>query len=368
MAKQVTLKQVAAHAGVSYQTVSKVLNHQIQISKEAEDRIWEAVHTLGYRPNQLARSLRSRSSRLIGYSWEPSPPDQANTILDQFLASMTRAAEDAGYHLLAFTHHYGEKWVESYRELIDTSRVDAFVLSSIEFQDPRILFLKNQNFPFVAFGRSNPDWDIPFVDIDGALGIQLAVEHLVERRHQRIAVLAWPEGSRVGQNRMEGYLRSMRTAGINVLPEWVARGEGRFAFGYEATGEFLNWPAADRPTGIIAFNDAMAVGAMNAIQERGLEVGVDIAVTGFDDAPMAQYLHPPLTSVRQPVWEVGQRLMRMLLASLNGNAPEERQVLLPPQLIVRESSGSQFQWPGRESSPDQEGGWGDSLTRSRGNP
>jgi DNA-binding LacI/PurR family transcriptional regulator len=339
MAKQVTLKQVAAHAGVSYQTVSKVLNHQIHISKETEERIWEAVDTLGYRPNQLARSLRSRRSRLIGYSWEPSPPDQANTILDQFLASMTRAAEDAGYHLLAFTHHYGDKWLASYRELIDTNRVDAFVLSSVEFEDPRILFLKDQNFPFVAFGRSNPNWDIPYVDVDGAFGIQLAVEHLVQRHHERIAVLAWPEDSRVGQNRMEGYLRSMQTAGIEVAAQWIARGQGRFAFGYAAASDFLDWPASDRPTAIVAFNDAMAIGAMHAIQDRGLDVGVDIAVTGFDDAPMAQYLHPPLTSVRQPVWEVGQRLTKLLLDSLDGREPAERHVLLPPQLVVRESSG-----------------------------
>ena len=338
MAKQVTLKQVAAQAGVSYQTVSKVLNHQIQISKETENRIWDAVHTLGYRPNQLARSLRSRRSRLIGYSWEPSPPDQANTILDQFLGSMTQAAEDAGYHLLAFTHHYGEQWVESYRELIDTNRVDAFVLSSVEFDDPRILFLKEQNFPFVAFGRSNPDWDILYVDVDGALGVRMAVEHLVGLQHERIAVLAWTEGSRVGHNRLEGYLEAMRAAGIEPSSQWIARGEGRFAFGYEAAGGLLSLPASQRPTAIIAFNDAMAVGAMHATQDHGLRVGADIAVTGFDDAPMAQYLHPPLTSVRQPVWEVGQRLMGMLLESLDGSEPEERQVLLPPQLIVRASS------------------------------
>lgn len=340
MAKQVTLKQVAAHAGVSYQTVSKVLNHQIRVSKETEDRIWEAVQTLGYRPNQLARSLRSRRSRLIGYSWEPSPPDQANPILDQFLASMTHAAEDAGYHLLAFTHRYGDRWIESYRELIDTNRVDAFVLSSVEFDDPRIRFLKEQNFPFVAFGRSNPDWDILCVDVDGALGIQMAVEHLVERQHTRIAVLAWPEESRVGQNRMEGYLRAMQAARLEVLSQWIARGEGRFSFGYRATGDLLKLPAAQRPTAIVAFNDAMAVGAMHAIQELGLEVGVDVAVTGFDDAPMAQYLHPPLTTVRQPIWEVGQRLMGMLLESLDGSVPAERQVLLPPRLIARESSGA----------------------------
>jgi DNA-binding LacI/PurR family transcriptional regulator len=351
MAKQVTLKQVAAYAGVSYQTVSKVLNHQIRIPKETEDRIWEAAQALGYRPNQLARSLRSRRSRLIGYSWEPSPPDQANTILDQFLTSMTRSAEEAGYHLLAFTHHYEAEWVESYRELIDTSRVDGFVLSSVEYDDPRILFLQEQKFPFVAFGRSNPDWDNLYVDVDGAMGIRLAVEHLISIGHERIGVLAWPEGSRVGQNRMEGYLQAMQAAGREPVAHWIARGEGRFAFGYEAVRRWLEWPASESPTAIVAFNDAMAIGGMHAVQDRGLQVGTDVALTGFDDAPMVQYLYPPLTSVRQPVWEVGQRLMAMLLETLDGKEPAERQVLLPPQLIIRASSDPRLSFI-KEVSPD----------------
>ncbi|HJS29554.1 MAG TPA: LacI family DNA-binding transcriptional regulator, partial [Anaerolineales bacterium] len=334
MEHRVTLKQVAAHAGVSYQTVSKVLNQQAQVSKETEERIWNSVRSLGYRPNQIARSLRSSRSCLIGYSWEPTPPDQPNSILDLFLMSMTQAAERAGYHLLTFPHRPGEEWIDSYRELIDTNRVDGFVLSSVENDDSRISFLCERNFPFVAFGRSDHTLDYPYVDVDGAWGTQLVVEHLLAMGHQRIFALAWPQPSRVGENRLEGFLKTLGQVGVGPGDGMVARGEGSFRFGYETTVGWLDQPLDRRPTAIVAFNDAMAIGAMQAIRERGLSIGEDIAVSGFDDAPMVQYLNPPLTSVRQPAWEVGQRVISILAGLLDGTPPIEQQVLLQPRLIV----------------------------------
>jgi DNA-binding LacI/PurR family transcriptional regulator len=338
MSRRVTLKEVAVHAGVSYQTVSKVLNHQTQVSKETEQRIWNSVRALGYRPNLIARSLRSQRSNMIGYSWEPTPPDQANPILDMFMQSMATAAENANYHLLAFPHRPGNAWINAYRELIDTNRVDGFVLSSVEFNDPRVQFLQEREFPFVAFGRSNPEWEFAYVDVDGGAGMRMVAEHLIQQGHRRFGVLAWPEESRVGQNRIEGLESALAEAGLPLSGQLLSRGEGVFQFGRQAAQPWLELPKENRPTAIVALNDAMAIGAMRAAQECGLQVGVDLAVTGFDDAPMVQYLNPPLTSVRQPTWEVGQRVMQLLLAQLEGNTPEERQVLLAPRLIVRTSS------------------------------
>ena len=132
MLKRVTLKQVAARASVSYQTVSKVINQKAHVSDETKERIWEAVREMGYTPSYTARSLRSQRSKTIGYSWEPSPPDQTNPILDEFLQSMFRTAETCGYYLLCFPYHAEiSKQIDIYRELIDTGRVDAFVLSIV---------------------------------------------------------------------------------------------------------------------------------------------------------------------------------------------------------------------------------------------
>jgi DNA-binding LacI/PurR family transcriptional regulator len=338
MPPKVTLKQVAARAGVSYQTISKVLNGQVQVSPDTQARILQAVEELGYRPNRFAQNMRAGRSFMIGYSWVPTSPDQPNHILDQFLSSMVQEAVQAGYHLLPFPYRDGDEHVEDYRELIETGHVDGFVLSSVNFDDPRIAFLLKRGFPFVAFGRSNPDWDFPYVDVDGTEGTRQEVEYLISKGHQHIAVLAWPEESRVGNDRVKGYFAAMEYAGLSVNPNWIHRGEGTFEFGRTAALELLQLPADQRPTAIVALNDAQAIGAIHAAQAQGFRVGEDLAIAGFDDAPMAQYLLPPLTSVRQPIRAAGRACVELLINLIQGNEPPSRQILLKPELILRASA------------------------------
>jgi len=338
MSSKVTLKQVATRAGVSYQTISKVLNDQAQVLPETRNRIMQAVEELGYRPNRFARNMRAGRSFMIGYSWMPTSPNQSNHILDQFLTSMVQEAEGAGYHLLPFPYRDDDKHVEDYRELIETGHVDGFVLSSVNFDDPRIAFLLQRGFPFVAFGRSNPDLDFPFVDVDGADGVRQEVEYLISRGHTQISVLAWPEDSRVGSDRIQGYLAAMQSAGQSSNPSWIQRGEGTFDFGFQATLDLLQLPLTQRPTAIIAFNDTQAIGAIHAVQSKGLSVGKDVAIAGFDDVPMAQYLIPALTTVRQPIRAAGHKCVELLVDLMQGIRPEEHQVLLKPELILRASA------------------------------
>jgi DNA-binding LacI/PurR family transcriptional regulator len=338
LASSVTLKEVAARAGVSYQTVSKVLNHTVQVSKETEVRILDAAEELGYRPNQIARNMRSQRSLMIGYSWEQVAPDQVNHILDQFLTSMVDEAQAAGYHVMPFSYGQGDAYVDDYRELIDTGRVDSFVLSSVVYNDPRMSFLIERQFPFVAFGRSNPELNFCYVDVDGADGIRQAVEYLVAQGHRRIAAIAWPEDSRVGNERMRGYFDTMGAAGLSIHPEWIQRGEGIYEFGRVATQRLLDIAPSDRPTAVFTLNDTQAIGAMQAVQESNLQVGKDMAIIGFDDAPMSQYLLPPLTTIRQPIRQAGRKCVEMLVSLMDGGAPEEQHVLLKPKLILRASA------------------------------
>jgi DNA-binding LacI/PurR family transcriptional regulator len=336
-----TLKEVATAAGVSYQTVSKVLNQQMQVSKETEDRIWGAARELGYHPSYTARSLRTQRSFTIGYSWPPSPQGQENLVLDQFLQSMFSAAEERGYYLLCFPYNPDpKKHLTTYAALIESRRVDGIILSNIEYNDPRVLLLLEKNFPFVTFGRSNPELVFPWIDVDGGDGIRQAVSHILKKGHRKIAALAWPEDSRVGNNRMEGYFSVLQEVGIVPEPAWVKRGEGIFDFGYRATLELLSLPEQIRPTALIALNDMMAIGALQAAKDRGLRVGQDFAVAGFDDAPMVQYTFPPLTTVRQPIAEIGQRIIPMLMEYINsGKPPSPISELIAPQLMVRGSTG-----------------------------
>jgi len=138
---------------------------------------------------------------------------------------------------------------------------------------------------------------------------------------------------------MEGYFSALKDAGITPEADWIKRGDGVFDFGYQATLELLDLPVDCRPTALIALNDMMALGASQAIKDRGLSVGKDFAVTGFDDAPMVQYTFPPLTTLRQPIFEIGQRIIAVLMEYINtGSMPKNANILVAPQLIVRNST------------------------------
>ncbi|MCS7283430.1 MAG: LacI family DNA-binding transcriptional regulator [Anaerolineae bacterium] len=335
----VTIREVARRAGVSIATVSYVLNESAPISEETRARVLAAAAELGYRPSALARGLRARQSHTIGYSWHHVPRDRWHPILDPFLYSIAQAAEAEGYHILTFAQPAdGDPW-RPYQELMLTGRVDGFILSETNRDDPRIRYLLDHNFPFVAFGRANEEWDFPYVDVDNAAGTRMAVEHLTALGHWRIAVIAWPEDSLTGSYRLQGYLEGMAAAGLSVDPEWIVRTEHSEAAGRQAMQALLALPPDRRPTAVVTMSDLMAIGAMNALYEAGLQPGRDVSIVGFDDVPMAQYLRPPLTTLRQPIAEVGAKVVEMLLRLIRGEPLPERRVLLMPRLIVRESSG-----------------------------
>jgi DNA-binding LacI/PurR family transcriptional regulator len=335
---RVTLKDVAARAGVSYQTVSKVINGQGTVGRETEELIWQVVADLGYRTNVTARSLRKQATGLIGYTWTPMPPDRANPILDRFLTGTMQAAEAVGYHLMLFPSPASDEQVNVYRQLIHSGRVDGFIVASTNYDDPRIKLLMELNFPFVAFGRANPEWDFCYVDIDGRAGVRAATEHLLAQGHRAIAVIAWPGSSRVGTSRFAGYQDAMAAAGIEIKPCWVMRAESSIADGYSVMQELLSLPAGERPTAVVAIDDNLAMGAMRAAQDAGIAVGPQLGITGFDDTPGIQHLSPPLSSVRQPILEVAQTLVPMLFQLIDGRRPDPDKVILQPRLIVRASS------------------------------
>lgn len=333
-----TIRDVARAAGVSTATVSYVLNQSGAVGEATRRRVLAAVKKLGYRPSITARNLQAGKSRVIGYAWRPVPPHQFNPVLDRFLTSMAEAAARHDYHVLTFPCPQPHDEIEVYREMVERKRVDGFVLSDTNLDDRRVRYLLDVNFPFVAFGRANPEWDFAWVDVDGADGVAQAVQHLVELGHRRIACLAWPPDSLTGQYRLEGYRQAMREAGLKVERAWVRRIANDHYEAYAAMQRWLELPAGQRPTAIVALADLMAIGVMNAIADAGLTVGDDIAVTGFDDSPISRYLRPPLTSLRQPIAEIGERIVTMLIGLAQGQPPEPAHILFKPTLIVRDST------------------------------
>jgi DNA-binding LacI/PurR family transcriptional regulator len=251
---------------------------------------------------------------------------------------MGEAAARHGYHLLSFPRPEPADEVGVYAEMMGTGRVDGLVLSDTNLNDRRIRYLLDQGFPFVAFGRANPDWEFSWVDVDGTDGARQAVAHLFELGHRRIACLAWPEDSLTGQYRLQGYTATMAGLGLSADPVWVVRLENDYHQAYQATQALLALPPDRRPTAVFALSDLMALGVINAGADAGLKVGRELAVVGFDDAPITGYLRPSLTSLRQPIAEMGERLVTILIDLVRSEDPQPVQVLLKPRLIVRDST------------------------------
>lgn len=335
------MSDVAKLAGVSQTTVSFILNDTPgnAIPQDTRERVWAAVRELDYQPNVSARNLRTQSTNLIGYGFDNPQGVTAHPILDRFLHSAILSLEAAGYHLLTFiTERRTDTAI--YRDLYHRGQVSGFVLANTIEDDPRIAYLMAENIPFASFGRAGDDWQFPWVDVDGVAGMEQVIAHLVSLGHRRIGLIAWPEGSQAGSHRERGYLNGLAAAGVGPRPSWLFRGENTLQTGAAGIGHFLSLPEATRPTAVACVSDLIAVGAMNAAAARGIVVGRDLAVTGYDDSDLAEFLQPPLTSVRQPITDVGREIVRLLLAQIRHEEDSGEGVLLRPRLVMRRSSGS----------------------------
>jgi DNA-binding LacI/PurR family transcriptional regulator len=342
-----TLATVAAEAGVSRQTVSNALNSPELLRPETLERVQEAIGRLGYSPNRAARNLRTRSSHLIGLRVEPAVEDSANALMDRFLHSLVESTRDAGYHVLLFTgaasgpdvsedNATPVASVDGYAELLRSAAVDAFIVTDTYRGNPQAAWLQRTGVPFVAFGRpwGEPDARHPWVDVDGRAGVMLAVDHLVERGHQRIAWVGWQKGSYIGEDRRSGWTDRMHDRGLSTT-RLSARGDDTLDFGRRAAHALLD---SEAPTAFVCVSDTVAMGVLRALHERGLSAGRELAVVGFDDSLAAQVTTPALTSVRQPLEQVAVEIVRLLGDLLHHRPVVDRGCTLPPTLSVRASS------------------------------
>lgn len=329
-----SIKEVARAAGVSVTTVSYVLNDKGNISPETRQRVLDVIQQLGYTPSTQARNLREQQARIIGYPWRaPLDLHEGNPVLDTFLHAVIQGLEATGRHLLIFDDPI-DKSVPTFSEMIDSQRVDGFIIANTEDHDPRIAFLHERRVPFTMFGRTNSPLDdkVAWVDVDGCAGLWLATTHLLEQGHQRIGFIGWPPNSVAGDARYSGYTQALYEHDMTLDPTLIVRCENLVPEGYQAAKQLMS--LAEPPTGVVALSDILAIGALRYFNEHHLA----IALTGFDDIPTAEYISPPLTTLRQPIAEVAERLVSMLLAQLQGDALEESHYLLQPELIVRSSS------------------------------
>ncbi len=332
---KVTLKTIAEEAGLSITTVSRALAGYDDVNEETRQRIISIADRLGYQPNLTARHLRLKQTNTVGMVI-PLTARFSDPFFMELLSGVGRQAAEYRYDLLLSAQQPGEEELHTYRRMVASSRIDGMIVARTLKHDPRIAFLQETHHPFVVFGRSNVN-DYPYIDVDGAAGMQAVVRHLIESGHQRIAIILPPRELAFTQARYEGYVQGLAEAGLTPNDTYRVEGDLTQAGGYAAGLDLLD--QAEPPTAIAACNDMMAIGAMRAVEERGLTVGRDVAVTGFDDIPQAIHVIPPLTTVQQPIYDIGRQALDMLIRVIREESLANPHVILEPTLIIRASSG-----------------------------
>jgi len=337
-----TMLDVADRSGVSVSTVSRVITGSVPVDPVTAERVQEAIAALGYRPNLLARSFRRRVTHTIGLL----VPDNSNP----FFAEMARTIEDAGfakgYNVVLCNSDLSAVKQETYIDVLLAKRVDGLILTSsgliptVDGHDAleRIL---DAGVPCVVVDRDLGEAPVDQVLVDNDQGGYLAGEHLISLGHRRIACLVGPSDVTPSAGRIAGFQRALADAGLAVAAAGLVRGNGQSDGGAAAVRQLLErgLVAAGGVTAIFAFNDQMALGAIGALQRAGRRVPEDVSVVGFDDIPQSAAIFPALTTIAQPIGEMGTIGVRLLLDRIaQRDAPYQR-VRLATRLVVRESTG-----------------------------
>ena len=327
-----TIREVAESAGVSYATVSHVINNTRLVSQETRARVLAAMDALNYRPNALARSLRQGRTNTLGLVL----PDSANP----FFAEISRSIEDEafkkGYSVFLCNTELDTERELFYVDVLSNKQVDVIIFVAAGDQADSLDFLVRRNMPVVMIDRDVPNVEVDAVLTDNKLGGYLATRHLLELGHRRIACIAGPSSITPSAERIIGYRKALEEAGISYEESLIIRGDYHAQSGMEITHSILSMDP--RPTAIFCLNDLMALGALRAAAEAGCSVPQDLAVVGYDDLELAHFTNPPLTTIAQPKKEVGAQAISLLVDRISRKSRPPSRLVLPPELIVRRST------------------------------
>jgi LacI family transcriptional regulator, fructose operon transcriptional repressor len=326
----VSIKDVAEAAGVSTATVSRVLSNGLHVRQEVRDRVMETVERMGYRPNLVARSLRSQQSNTIGLI--------VSDIRNPFFTSISRAVEDTAYEqgvsvFLCNTDENPEKET-MYLNLMRDEGVAGIIFSPTR-QLITNFSVSHLKFPIVVVDRSIPDGDVDVVLLDNVDAAYRLTLHLLENGYRRIAAICG-ETSATGPERRAGYEKALRAQGLSPIPELVKYAQPKIEAGYATTLKMLD--AAQPPDALFTTNSLLAAGALQAIRERQLTIPNDIALVTFDETTWASLVQPAITLIDQPTYEIGKTAAELLLQRIADPNRPTRQVILKGQLLVRGSS------------------------------
>jgi LacI family transcriptional regulator len=329
----VTIRDVARAASVSVATVSRVLNGKGPVLEETQRRIRAVVERLRYSPHGAARSLITRKTNTLGVLL----PDLYGEFFSEVIRGIDSCARQSGYHLLVAGSHSDRSEIEAVLRAT-RGRVDGLIVMSPEVDARTLRTNLTDGLPIVLLNGIGDGRLFDSIGVDNYGGAFAMVRHLRSLGHRRIAHLAGPAGNLDATERLRGYRDAMRLLSKASPRELEIAGDFREEAGYQACRRLLD--RENRPTAVFAANDAMAVGLLAALQERGVRVPQDLAVAGFDDIPIARFASPPLSTVRVPIAELGARATRRLLHALGKPGRHKRRhETLPTTLVLRNSCG-----------------------------
>lgn len=326
-----SIKDVATRAGVSVATVSRVLNQNPRVKPHLRERILQAIAELDYQPSGIARNMRSQSVRVIGLI--------ITDIQNPFFTALVRAVEDIAhqnqYTVLLGNSDEDVQKEELYIKVLSRERVAGVII--VPTGKDCYTTLRNLRIHMVVADRKVPGLVSDSVTIDNVGGAYQAATHLISLGHRRIGLVSAPLSVSVGLERRQGYEKALREQGLEVDETLIRTGDLRQSGGYQAALELLR--LAPRPTAIFAVNNLMTLGTFQAILESGLRIPDDISLIGFDDMLWFPLLTPPLTTVRQPTYQIGAEAARLLFRRLReGTEKPIETIVLKPELIIRGST------------------------------
>jgi LacI family transcriptional regulator len=327
------IKGIAKLAGVSPATVSRVINNRPGVRPELRDAVEQVVREHGLHLDTAARALKSRKTfRLAVITPRPGGLMFANPFFTEILRGICDVTEQAGYSLVIVTSATSQTLYEVNRN----RSCDGVLFVGFRKGVPEPQSLKGAAVPVVTIPRPGPRYKLPFVGMDDETGAWEATQHLIDRGHERIALLNGPRNSIYSINRLAGYRKALQEGNLPFEQSLVEDGDFIAENAQEATGRLLGLPR--RPTAILATSDHMAIGAMDAIRELGLKIPSDVALVGFGNTPICAEVSPSLSSVDEQLRQLGARAASLLVRLAQGERVDDDQVILPTKLVVRESS------------------------------
>jgi LacI family transcriptional regulator len=325
------ISDVAKLAGLSPATVSRVLNNHPYVSEDKKKRVAEAVEKLNYFPNSSAQKLRGQKVDTIAVC----VPLLTNPFFAYLLEGMDQAATDAGLQLLVCQTRYEKKKELHYLNLLKTKQVDGIILSSIE-NDWESIEEYTKHGAIILCNEHCRAANVSQVYLDQVYGGYLGTRHLIESGYNRIAYCRGEYASGLSQERERGYRLAIEEFGLTNRSEWIFRNSTDFHSGKQVARDIANM--TERPDAVFSGSDQVAAGIIVEAKHLGFRVPEDLAIIGFDDQPVAEVTVPSLTTIRQPVQEIGKTAMELLIKKLNDQLEQPQSVTLPLQLIERDST------------------------------